>query len=95
MGPLGRRATLDVIGRGGFCYDFGALRTARGTYAGIPLKGGGTADVVKVFDDILDTAMLLAFNIPLPDALIPGYGGYLKALHVLDDVVDSVLQVGA
>jgi hypothetical protein len=48
---------------------------------------------MKLFDDILDTSMLLILNPPLPDALVPGYSRYVAAVDALEAVALQLLQV--
>ncbi|WIA17418.1 hypothetical protein OEZ85_014271 [Tetradesmus obliquus] len=85
--PITRRATLDVIGRAGFGHDFGALQMAQQQQ-----QQQDQVDVVKLFDDILDTSMLLIMNPPLPDALVPGHSSYSAAVDALEAVALRLLQ---
>ena len=90
---LCRRATLDVIGLTAFGYDFGAVEHVRGGGQGDG-AGEGKApntDIMGFWTDILAPAMLLAFNLPLPDALVPGYQGFVRGVAKLDLVVDEML----
>lgn len=47
----------------------------------------------QLFDDILDTSMLLIMNPPLPDALVPGHSSYCAAVDALEAVALRLLQV--
>ncbi|WIA37607.1 hypothetical protein OEZ86_014509 [Tetradesmus obliquus] len=85
--PITRRATLDVIGRAGFGHYFGALQMAQQQQ-----QQQDQVDVVKLFDDILDTSMLLIMNPPLPDALVPGHSSYCAAVDALEAVALRLLQ---
>uniref|UniRef100_A0A383VRC8 Cytochrome P450 n=1 Tax=Tetradesmus obliquus TaxID=3088 RepID=A0A383VRC8_TETOB len=85
--PITRRATLDVIGRAGFGHDFGALQMAQQQQ-----QQQDQVDIVKLFDDILDTSMLLIMNPPLPDALVPGHSSYCAAVDALEAVALRLLQ---
>eukprot|EP00879_Flechtneria_rotunda_P001364 GHRR01001514.1.p1 GENE.GHRR01001514.1~~GHRR01001514.1.p1 ORF type:complete len:511 (+),score=138.65 GHRR01001514.1:235-1767(+) len=89
--PLTRRATLDVIGRAGFGYNFKALQQVQQRLTGERVDDN-YIDVVKIYEDILTPAMLLAFDVPLPDFMIPGYGSYVKGVEQLEVVVQQVLQ---
>eukprot|EP00879_Flechtneria_rotunda_P008249 GHRR01008642.1.p1 GENE.GHRR01008642.1~~GHRR01008642.1.p1 ORF type:complete len:326 (+),score=85.52 GHRR01008642.1:795-1772(+) len=61
-----------------------------------PVKGdpclGLLCPVMQIYEDILTPAMLLAFDVPLPDFMIPGYGSYVKGVEQLEVVVQQVLQ---
>ncbi|KAI8466592.1 MAG: cytochrome P450 [Monoraphidium minutum] len=114
--PLCRRATLDVIGRTGFGFDFGAVAAAAAQVAGSsgaagaaggaassssaampraasPLQlDGEDVDIIAVFDSILETAMWLIFQLPIPEILIPKFKEYRRSIAVVDGVIDKMLQ---
>jgi cytochrome P450 len=48
-------------------------------------------DILDVWDRLLRTAMLLSFNFPVPDALVPGWRDYRSSLKRLDAILDAVL----
>lgn len=48
-------------------------------------------DILDVWDRLLRTAMLLSFNFPLPDALVPGWREYGASLARLNAILDSIL----
>jgi hypothetical protein len=52
-----------------------------------------SAACLQVFDDILDFAMLLIINPPLPDAMLPGFSRYAAAVDSLEAVALQLLQV--
>jgi len=49
-------------------------------------------DILEVWDRLLTTALLLAFNLPVPDALVPGWRQYLRSVSRLNEIVDAVLS---
>jgi cytochrome P450 len=97
---LCRRATMDAIGRAAFGYDFGAVAAAMPSSAQQQQQAGnggssGAAemrDILDVWDRLLKTAMLLSFNLPLPDALVPGWRDYRASVARLNAIVDVILQ---
>jgi hypothetical protein len=86
---VSRRATLDVISRAAFRHDFRALAALREGRAG----GGGSVDSIQAWDELLGPAQLLGFNVPLPDAWVPGYAGYLRAIEAFEGAMLGVLKV--
>ncbi len=69
---LCKRATLDVFGRVGFGYDFGALEVGAARAAGLPENPRDGADVVDTFESMMGPMFMLALNLPLPGWILPG-----------------------
>lgn len=97
---LCRRATLDVIGRTGFGYDFKAVEVARMEAAGEKGQeqasdgaiGESYVDVVRMLDAILTPAMWLISDFQVPDSWLPGIEGYYRGIKLIDQVIDKMLQ---
>lgn len=87
------RATIDIIGKTGFRYDFGSLDLATGARSSpvtVTTKDG-PLDVAALFDKICSGAgQLFAFGF-LPKAITPGYKDYKDSIGQLNDVIDTVL----
>uniref|UniRef100_A0A061R2G2 Cytochrome P450, family 4, subfamily F (Leukotriene-B4 20-monooxygenase) n=1 Tax=Tetraselmis sp. GSL018 TaxID=582737 RepID=A0A061R2G2_9CHLO len=93
---MAARATIDIIGRTGFRYDFGCLDLAMGRRrSGATVEAAGERlDVTKLFDQLLMGAgNLFSYGgiLPFRD-WIPGYGNYKSAIRKLDAVIDAVIE---
>ncbi|GFH16362.1 cytochrome P450 [Haematococcus lacustris] len=101
---LCRRATLDVLGRTAFRFDFQALAVARGASQGVELAAEAAqhksvsgsapryADAVTLWDAVLGPAMLIAFDMKIPNFIIPGYAGYQDGLRTFNQLVKTVIS---
>jgi hypothetical protein len=94
---LGRRATLDVIGKAGFGYNFNSLAVVQSDNPSNSSSSNGQGmarDPVAVLDGLTTPAMLLTFKLPLPRWAVPGIKGYDEGIKELEQVVADMLQVG-
>ena len=62
------------------------------TYARASDGGAPPMDVVDIVGGLYFMAMVLTFNPPLPDALLPGYARYVAGIEQLEACVARVLQ---
>ncbi|KAJ9518477.1 hypothetical protein QJQ45_018479 [Haematococcus lacustris] len=101
---LCRRATLDVLGRTAFRFDFQALAVARGASQGVELAAEAAqngslsgsapryADAVTLWDAVLGPAMLIAFDMKaVPHFVFPGYAGYQEGLRTFNQLVKTMI----
>lgn len=91
--PLCRRATLDVIGRTGFGYDFGSLSFAAAEVGAVAAPVPNRPDLIGLYDGLLRASMWLVFDPPLPDWALPGHGDYVAGIRAIDGVIDAMVAV--
>uniref|UniRef100_A0A061S1E3 Leukotriene-B4 20-monooxygenase n=1 Tax=Tetraselmis sp. GSL018 TaxID=582737 RepID=A0A061S1E3_9CHLO len=93
---MAARATIDIIGRTGFRYDFGCLDLAMGRRrSGATVEAAGERlDVAKLFDQLVfGVSRIFAFSYFFPRReWIPGFSEYRAAIRKLDAVINSVLE---
>ncbi|KAK9803013.1 hypothetical protein WJX73_010620 [Symbiochloris irregularis] len=84
---LCRRAALDIIGKAAFDHEFEALAHSSLSQA-MQIK----ADPLLAFDGLNQAAMRLAYDLPLPDSLIPGYRAYCDSVDMLDNAIRGIVN---
>jgi hypothetical protein len=57
------------------------------------MTGDADCDVIGIFDAVLFPAMILLFELPFPQFMIPGIDGYFKGIEKLDAVIAKIIAV--